>query len=112
MSPESTLDDYRAFLDGQELATLRDWALEVAGDRRDVAFLWRLAKHLPSTGDVERELSALDPLDATLEAIREVGHLLTHFREEAADPGLAPLLRANYIDYLLDHAGHRRFDRT
>ena len=53
-----------------------------------------------------RDWAAYDPVDA----IRELGHLVSHFREEAADPEVAELLRVRYIDYLLDHAGERRFD--
>jgi hypothetical protein len=100
-------DTYRAFLEAQDLPTLRDWALQLARERRDVGFLWDLAKHLPDTEDANTDWAALDPVDA----VRELVHLFTHFREEAASPELADLLRARYVDYLLDHAGERRFDR-
>ena len=100
-------DDYRAFLDAQAVATLRDWALQVARDRRDVGFLWELTKHLPSTEDANRDWAVLDPIDA----VRDLTHLVTHFREEAADPEVADLLRVRYVDYLVEHADDRRFDR-
>ena len=100
-------DDYRAFLEAQDVPTLRDWSLELARQRRDVGFVWELVKHLPSTEDVNRDWAAYDPIDA----IREVGHLVRNFREEAADPEVAELLRVRYVDYLLDHAAERRFDR-
>ena len=99
--------DYRAFLEAQQVSTLRDWALAVARERRDVGFLWELAKHLPSTEDANRDWAAYDPIDA----VREIAHLLTHFREEAADPEVAELLRVRYVEYLLEHAGQHRFDR-
>ena len=99
--------DYRAFLEAQEVSTLRDWALKVARDRRDVGFLWELTKHLPSTEDANRDWAVLDPIDA----IRDLTHLVTHFREEAASPEVADLLRVRYVDYLLAHAGDHRFDR-
>jgi hypothetical protein len=99
--------DYRAFLEDQEVTTLRDWALELAREHRDVGFLWDLAKHLPSTEDANRDWAVLDPIDA----VRDLSHLLRHFREEAADPEVAELLRARYVDYLLRHEGRRRFDR-
>jgi hypothetical protein len=99
--------DYRAFLEAQEVATLRDWALEVARARRDVGFVWELVKHLPSTEDANRDWAAYDPIDA----IREIGQLVANFREEAADPEVADLLRVRYVDYLLHHAEDRRFDQ-
>jgi hypothetical protein len=102
-----TPDDYRTFLEAQDVRTLRDWALDLAGERRDVGFYWDLAKHLPATEDANRDWAAYDPVDA----IRELGHLVTHFREEAADPEVAELLRFRYVDYLLDHASERRFDQ-
>jgi hypothetical protein len=107
MTTDTPAGDYRAFLEAQQVPTLRDWALDLARERRDVGFYWELAKHLPATEDANRDWAAYDPVDA----IRELGHLVTHFREEAADPEVAELLRVRYIDYLLDHAGERRFDR-
>jgi hypothetical protein len=108
MTTEAQTGDYRAFLEAQDVSTLRDWALEVAREHRDVGFYWDLAKHLPSTEDANRDWAAYDPIDA----IREIGHLFTHFREEAADPEVADLLRVRYVDYLLEHADDRRFDRS
>lgn len=99
-------DAYRRFLDQQPLTTLRDWALEVARERLDVGFLWDLAKHLPDNYDANRDWAVYDPFDA----VRELTHLVTHFREEAVSSEVAPMLRARYIDYLADHAGARRFD--
>jgi hypothetical protein len=66
-----------------------------------------LAKHLPSAEDAYRDLAVLDPIDA----VRDLSHLLGHFREEAADPEVAELLRARYVDYLARHEGRRRFDQ-
>jgi hypothetical protein len=97
---------YRRFLDQQQLQTLRDWALEMAKDKLDVRFLWDLAKHLPDNYEQNRDWAVLDPFDA----IAELTHLVTHFREEAAAPEVAPMLRARYIDYLADNAATRRFD--
>jgi hypothetical protein len=106
MTTDTPTGDYRAFLEAQPIPTLRDWALDLARERRDVGFYWELAKHLPATEDANRDWAAYDPVDA----IRELGHLVAHFRQEAADPEVAELLRVRYIDYLLDHAGERRFD--
>ena len=83
--------------------TLRDWALEVAKDEHDVGFYWEVAKHLPSTQDANLDWAAYDPIDA----IREIGHLVRHFREEAADPEVADMLRIRYVDYLVEHADDR-----
>jgi hypothetical protein len=66
-----------------------------------------VAKHLPATEEANFDWAAYDPIDA----IRELGHLVTHFREEAADPEVADLLRVRYVDYLVEHADDRRFDR-
>ena len=107
MSSDARTGDYRTFLEAQPVGTLRDWALELAKDRRDVGFYWELTKHLPSTVDANLDWATYDPIDA----IRELGHLVTHFREEAADPEVADLLRIRYVDYLVEHADDRRFDR-
>jgi hypothetical protein len=107
MTSDAGTAGYRAFLEAQDVQTLRDWALEVARERRDVGFYWELAKRLPATEDANRDWAAYDPVDA----IRELGHLVTHFREEAADPEVADLLRVRYVDYLVEHADDRRFDR-
>jgi hypothetical protein len=107
MTTPAANDDYRNFLEAQDVATLRDWSLELAREHRDVGFVWDLAKHLPSTEDANFDWAAWDPIDA----VREIGHLVTNFREEAADPEVAELLRVRYVDYLLDHAADRRFDR-
>jgi hypothetical protein len=105
---------YLAFLERQDLPTLRDWSLEVARRRRDVAFLWDLVKQLPDTHEANRDWAVYDPIDA----VRELVHLVTHFREQAAAEDdepvsgeLAGLLRARYLDYLAEHAGEHRFDR-
>ena len=105
MTTDAQTGDYRAFLEAQPVPTLRDWALEVARDNRDVGFYWDVAKHLPDTEDANRNWAAYDPIDA----VRELVHLFTHFRDEAAAPEVADLLRARYLDYLLEHADERRF---
>ena len=107
MSTDAQNDEYRSFLEDQELVTLRDWALHLAREHRDVGFLWDLSRHLPDTEDLTIDLAALDPVDA----VRELVHLFTHFRDEAASPEVAALLRARYIDYLFEHADDHRFDR-
>jgi hypothetical protein len=106
-SSNGDLDGYRSFLERQDVATLRDWALDLARGRRDVGFLWDLTKHLPSTVDVNRDWAEMDPIDA----VRHLVHLMRNFRHEAADPEVADLLRIRYVDYLVAHAGRRRFDR-
>ena len=108
MSTDARNDEYRAFLEDQPLPTLRDWALHLARQHRDVRFLWDLSKHLPDTEDVNTDWAAEDPIDA----VRELVHLVTHFREEAASPEVADLLKARYVDYLADHADQQRFDKS
>lgn len=108
MRSDTRDDRYRAFLEDQEVTTLRDWALHLARERRDVGFLWDLSKHLPDTEDLNTDWAAIDPLDA----VRDLAHLFTHFREEAASPEIADLLRARYVDYLAEHADEQRFDRS
>ena len=107
MTTDAQTGDYRSFLEAQPEPVLRDWALELAKDKHDVGFYWDVAKHLPSTEEVNLDWAAYDPIDA----IRELGHLFRHFREEAADPEVADLLRIRYVDYLVEHADDRRFDR-
>src|SRR4029453_2480298 len=98
---------YWDFLEAQSLTTLRDWALHLARERRDVAFVWDLVKELPDTHEANLDGGVYDPVDA----IRELVHLARHFREEAASPQLAALLHARYVSYLADHADTHRFDR-
>ena len=107
LSSDAQTSDYRSFLEAQPVTTLRDWALEVAKDKHDVGFYWEVAKHLPDTQEANLDWATYDPIDA----IREIGHLVRHFREEAADPEVADLLRIRYVDYLVEHADDRRFDR-
>jgi predicted GTPase len=107
MTTDAQTGDYRSFLEAQPVPVLRDWALELAKDRHDVGFYWDVAKHLPSTAEVNLDWATYDPIDA----IRELGHLFRHFREEAADPEVADLLRIRYVEYLVEHADDRRFDR-
>jgi hypothetical protein len=106
MTTDTSQDDYRAFLERQDVTTLRDWALRLARERKDVGFVWDLVKHLPATEDLNRDEAVLDPFDA----VRDLGRLLTDFREEAASPEVADLLRVRYVEYLLDHADRHRFD--
>ena len=98
--------EYRTFLEQQPLPTLRDWALGLAKDRKDLGFLWDVVKQLPDTHEANQDWAVLDPIDA----VKELVHLTTHFREEAASPEVGGLLRFRYIEYLEDNAGHRRFD--
>jgi hypothetical protein len=108
MSTDARDDEYRSFLEDQEVPTLRDWALHLARERRDVGFLWDLSKHLPDTEDLNTDWAAIDPVDA----VRDLAHFFTHFREEAASPEIADLLKARYVEYLADHADDQRFDRS
>jgi hypothetical protein len=108
--PEANGEDreYEEFLQRQPLETLRDWAFELARERHDVAFMWDVMKHLPDNLEATKDWALLDPVDA----VREMIHLATHFREEAASPELADLLKARYVTYLADHADKRRFDQA
>jgi hypothetical protein len=81
LNSDAQSGDYRGFLEAQPVATLRDWALELAKDKRDVGFYWDVAKHLPATEEANFDWAAYD------------------------------LLRVRYVDYLVEHADDRRFDR-
>jgi hypothetical protein len=98
--------EYRTFLEQQSLPTLRDWALDLAKERKDLGFLWGVVKQLPDTHEANQDWAVLDPIDA----VKELIHLVTHFREEAASPEVGELLRFRYIEYLEEHADRRRFD--
>ena len=92
---------YRAFLEAQEVPTLRDWSLELARERRDVGFFWDLAKHLPASDDVATDDSFSGPgttIADFLELWRELRGKNPHVLRENE-----PLLRAHYIDYLARH---------
>src|SRR4029450_7196122 len=73
---------YRDFLEAQPLTTLRDWALDLARERHDVAFAWDLVKQLPDTHEANLDWAVYDPVDA----VRELVHLVRHFKDEAPGP--------------------------
>jgi hypothetical protein len=100
--------EYRTFLEQQPLPTLRDWALDLAKEHKDLGFLWDVVKQLPDTHEANQDWAVLDPIDA----VKELIHLTRHFREEAASPEVGELLRFRYIEYLEDHADRRRFDAS
>jgi hypothetical protein len=106
MTTDARNDEYRDFLESQPVTILRDWALHLAREHRDVGFLWDLSKFLPDTQTINTDWAAENPIDA----VRELVHLVTHFREEAASPEVADLLKARYVDYLAEHADEQRFD--
>ena len=77
---------------------LRAKAFDVAKHRLDVAFFWDLLKHLPSSDNAAGE-------DAFTAAPAAISDLIQLFREfEGEDLGeVEPMLRAKFVDYLLEH---------
>lgn len=93
-----TLDE----LDALPTEELKERALEVARRDGDIAFLWELVKHLPQSGEFTGEDGATTGITTTFNDVLAVveqvfGHQMSNVGE------MEPLLRARFIDYLLNH---------
>ena len=85
-----------AELDRLSTEELRERAFELARERRDIRFFWRLLEHLPAreTGD-DGSLGLQSTVDDAIAVWKEAtGH--EYGTQE-------PLIRAAFIDYLLKH---------
>jgi hypothetical protein len=76
--------------------TLHDRAVELAQQRRDIAFFWRLLKAIP-----EAESVAGKP-DETTADLWHISRWLSDFVDSR---DLDDALRPIYIEYLVEHAG-------
>ena len=88
-----------ASLDALSTADLREQAFAKAERAHDLGFFWDLIKHLGSSEEIGSEDGSAGGIGETISgAIGLVRDLLgRHNDTDAADP----LLRARYIDYLL-----------
>jgi hypothetical protein len=91
-------------LDALPTDELKDRALAVARRRGDVAFLWELVKHLPSSAEFAGEDGATTGIATTFNDVLAVVEEL--FGHRTGDVGeMEPLLRARFIDYISTHEG-------
>jgi hypothetical protein len=86
-------------LDALPTEELRVLAFALARERRDVKFFWSVFEHLPHADDAEGLDGALGSYGPS------VDDAFALWREfEGRDLGTAePLLRAAFIDYLMQH---------
>jgi hypothetical protein len=94
-----TADPRLAEYDALSTEQLRERAFEVAGGRHDLKFFWGLFRHLPHSDDAE----ALD--GSTGSVGLSVDDAVALWKEWTGhDYGdHEPLVRAAFIDYLLEH---------
>ena len=91
-------DDRRQELDALSTEELRARAFSVAEHRLDVGFFWNLLKHLPASAKVAGD----DSFSGPSTTIADLLELFRELRGEHLDEA-APMLRAVFIDYLIDH---------
>jgi hypothetical protein len=97
-APRPTLDE----LDALSTEELKDRALALARQRRDVRFLWDVLEHLPQSGEFAQEDGATTGVVTTVNDVLAVVEQV--FGHQLADLGaLEPLLRARFVDYLTTH---------
>lgn len=95
-SPDSRFAD----LDALPTEELRERAFMLARERRDIGFFWSLLRHLPRADDVEGLDSDLAEVGATVD---DAVALWREFTGHGGYGESEPLLRAAFIDYLLQH---------
>ena len=88
-----------ATLDALTTEELRDRAFSRARKHGDVGFFWDLIKHLPSARDADSNDESLGSVGSTIEEAIGLWRELTG--HEYGDR--EPLIRAAFIDYLLEH---------
>jgi hypothetical protein len=87
-----------AELDALSTEELRGRAFELARERRDVRFFWSLLRHLPNADEAAALDGAPNSIGPTVdEAVALWRELTGHGYEESE-----PVLRAAFIDYLLN----------
>jgi hypothetical protein len=81
---------------------LRDRAFAIAEHRRDIAFFWDLAKHLPEAPVVAAEDGSpgevFGSIGRTIEGVREL------FGDDVELGEMEPLFRARFVDYIVKHS--------
>jgi hypothetical protein len=86
-------------LDALSTEELRERAFARARERRDIGFFWSVLGHLPNADEAEALDGAPNSVGPTIdEAVALWREMTGHGYEETA-----PLLRAAFIDYLLEH---------
>ncbi|MFG2055383.1 hypothetical protein ACGFI9_15290 [Micromonospora sp. NPDC048930] len=91
----------RTFDELDKLSTeeLREQALHLAWERRDLGFFWSVLRHLPNADEAAALDGALNSVGPTIDEWNALWRELTgHGYEENA-----PVLRAAFIDYLMKH---------
>lgn len=91
--------DLQAELDGLSTEELRKRAFHHAERHGDVGFFWDLIRHLPSAADLADDDGSMGAVSGGIaETVELVRELLGKDLGETE-----PLLRARYIEYLIQH---------
>ncbi|TDB99633.1 hypothetical protein E1091_06460 [Micromonospora fluostatini] len=86
-------------LDALSTEELREQAFALARERRDVRFFWSVLRRLPNADEAAALDGAPNSVGPTIdEAVALWREMTGHGYDETA-----PLLRAAFIDYLLEH---------
>jgi len=89
----------KSALDELPTEELRHRAFAIAMKRHDVAFFWSLLQHLPHSDDTEALDASLGAVGASVaDAVALWRELTGHGYGENE-----PLLRAAFVDYLIEH---------
>ncbi|GAA0263045.1 hypothetical protein [Cryptosporangium japonicum] len=88
-----------ATLDALSTEELRERAFSRARKRGDVGFFWDLIQRLPSARETESNDESLGTLGSTIEEAVGLWRELTGHQYGDSEP----LIRAAFIDYLLEH---------
>lgn len=89
-----------AELDAQSTEELRERAFALARARRDVRFFWSVLQHLPDSDEAETLDGSPNAIGPTVDEAVALWREFTGHRSYAETE---PLVRAAFIDYLLNH---------
>jgi hypothetical protein len=93
-----------AELDALSTEDLRHRAFTLAAHRHDVAFFWSVIEHLPHAEDSEEVDPSLGNIGASVSDFVALWREFTGHGYGDAEP----LLRAAFIDYIVEHGGATR----
>lgn len=96
-----TADPRFASYDAMSTEDLRHRAFELAGQRHDVRFFWGLFRHLPHSDDAEALDGSTGSVGLTVDDAVALWKEWTGHQYGDHEP----LVRAAFIDYLIEHEG-------